>query len=430
METVCDPSSIEADAVFAAVDELCRFEVDPHDPDGVIAGYERLERAARVLDAARADYLHAVQSSGAYRADGHRSAKTQAAHVLKLSGGTAATRQKSARMCAALPEVARAWRRGELGTDHVNLLGRIHSNPRVRGFMADAEDWFLAQARDCDSYDDFRHVVERWAWLVDQDGPTPNDRNHRNRDFFLRQKATDLSWDISGGLASLPGAAINEIFEHYVTAELLADWDLARAEFGDAACEQHLARTSAQRRADALQRVFTDAVGNDASPVPADFTHNIVWDDATFTEMARRFDGEAPRPLDADSMICATGDGVPLDPTEAFANSLLGHIRRVVVDAAGVVIDLGQRSRCFTGSARQAAMLSRRRCCWPGCHVPASRCQVDHMVPHSRGGPTDQTNAELLCPRHNGLKEAGGYRVHRGPDGTIHTYRPDGTPIP
>jgi hypothetical protein len=30
------------------------------------------------------------------------------------------------------------------------------------------------------------------------------------------------------------------------------------------------------------------------------------------------------------------------------------HIRRVVRDASGVVIDMGRRSRLFTGAARQA----------------------------------------------------------------------------
>jgi hypothetical protein len=56
-----------------------------------------------------------------------------------------------------------------------------------------------------------------------------------------------------------------------------------------------------------------------------------------------------------------------------LAAALTGHVRRVVFDVAGVVIDLGRRSRLFTGSSRDAVMLGDRWCLWPGCDQRSGR---------------------------------------------------------
>ena len=43
-------------------------------------------------------------------------------------------------------------------------------------------------------------------------------------------------------------------------------------------------------------------------------------------------------------------------------------------------------------------------------------------------GPTSLDNSGLLCERHH-TKVHHGFRIQRDPDGTWHTYRPDGTEI-
>lgn len=225
----------------------------------------------------------------------------------------------------------------------------------------------------------------------------------------------------------LPGAAIDEIFRRYVDAERLADWEKARAEHGDDAVEAHLARTDAQRRADALWQVFQDAASAEGTPCGVDVCHNIVWNEGTFEEMLRRLGGETPRRLDPAEVVCRTLDGVPLEPMEAAANALVSKVRRVVVDAAGVVIDLG-RARFFTGGARLAAQLADQHCPWPGCSVPTSRCEIDHTVDHARGGRTEPANGGPFCGRHNRWKQKG-FRVWRDPTGRWHVYRRDGTEI-
>ena len=137
-------------------------------------------------------------------------------------------------------------------------------------------------------------------------------------------------------------------------------------------------------------------------------------------------DAPLPDPADIDARRCETTDGVQIDPAEVVMVSLLGHVRRVVINGAGVVIDLGRKARLFTGSARQAAMLQGARCFWPGCGRP--RTQIDHTVEWSRDGPTDPANAGPGCDRHN-LTKNRGYTVWRDDHGRWHTHRPDGTEI-
>ena len=103
----------------------------------------------------------------------------------------------------------------------------------------------------------------------------------------------------------------------------------------------------------------------------------------------------------------------------------------MVVGTDGLVIDLGRRVRCFTGSAREAAVVQAwldrlGRCLWPGCRL--SHCQIDHTVSWSDHGPTNPANSGPTCAHHNRFKTRG-YTTRRDHQGRWHTYRPDGTEI-
>ncbi len=416
------------DRINAGLDELAAAGCEPSDDRDAITLVRELEEIGRRAAAAQLDVLDAIDRRSLHRADGHATPKSMLRHVAELSPGEAAARDKTMRMRRDLPAVAEALDTGRLGADHAKLLGRVHANPRVRDAMADAQEWFLEQAV-AGSYRDFELAVRRWERLTDQDGPEPaNERTHRNRDARLVQDHFELSWNLAARYAAMQGASMREIFDHYIDAELRADWEKARAEHGADACFADLPRTDAQRRADALWQIFMDAAAAEPGAVPPGFVHNVVWDAATFEEMVARIDGAEPQPLDPDTHRCETIDGVPLEPTEAAACAMVSAVRRVLVDAAGTVIDQG-RARSFTGGARHAVKLASTTCVWPGCHVPTSRCEADHLIEHSRRGRTDPGNGAPLCGRHNRWKQKG-FAVRRSPDGEWHTYRADGTEVP
>ena len=94
-------------------------------------------------------------------------------------------------------------------------------------------------------------------------------------------------------------------------------------------------------------------------------------------------------------------------PTAIIGVSLWALIRRVVINANSVVIDLGRTQRLFTGHARDAVMLLEPVCVWPGCDQPHTWCHADHLTSWSTRGPTNPDNGAPLCARHNYLKEHG-----------------------
>ena len=411
-------------SITEGLDALLVAGPAPTDPRQAIAAIKALEEANRKLVAAQAEMFQVIEQRGLHRTDGHFSPKVMVRHVAKLSGAEAATRANIAAAMRDLPHVAGRFRRGRIGVPQMQVIAKIYANRRVRPFMVDAQDWFIERA-EVDDFPDFEASVRMWEHLLDDDGPEP--RATKNRDARITENAGDLSWTIQGGFGSGMGASINDIFRHYLHAETLADWEVARSEFGDAAVVDDLPRTVQQRRADALWQVFQDAATNPNGGVPVDFVHNVVWSADAYQEMLRRLAGAESTPLDLTTTVCRTINGVPLDPFEMAANSLVNQVRRVIVDAASVTIDQGQ-ARCFTGSARIAVQIADERCTWKGCWVPVSECQIDHTVQHAKGGRTNPHNGGPLCGSHNRLKEQG-FRTWRDPVGMWHTYRPDGTEI-
>ena len=136
---------------------------------------------------------------------------------------------------------------------------------------------------------------------------------------------------------------------------------------------------------------------------------------AAATDSLRQVD-----PLPIDRWRSETTNGTLVDPVAAVSAALRGHVRRVVFDSAGNVIDLGRRRRLFTGTAREAARLQSTRCTWPGCTIRAEHCAIDHLDDWQHGGDTSPANGGPACTRHNNLKNRG-YRVWRDPEGHWHT---------
>ncbi|MEO6144208.1 MAG: HNH endonuclease signature motif containing protein [Dermatophilaceae bacterium] len=55
-------------------------------------------------------------------------------------------------------------------------------------------------------------------------------------------------------------------------------------------------------------------------------------------------------------------------------------------------------------------------CRFPGCARNARRCEPDHVIPHSRGGPTAIWNLASLCKQHR-VKHGAGWKLAMTRDG-------------
>ena len=62
-------------------------------------------------------------------------------------------------------------------------------------------------------------------------------------------------------------------------------------------------------------------------------------------------------------------------------------------------------ARFASDKLRTLAMAENLVCPWPGCNVPADRCQVHHIDAHKNGGHTRPSNLTMLCEYHNGVND-------------------------
>lgn len=94
--------------------------------------------------------------------------------------------------------------------------------------------------------------------------------------------------------------------------------------------------------------------------------------------------------------------------------------RRLLTDpTTGTLIAQGT-TRYRPPDALAAGVRARDATCrFPGCRVPAWRCDLDHVVPYDRGRPdelqTTTENLQALCRHHHRLKTHGGWTVERDP---------------
>ena len=380
----------------------------------------------RSADAITVQVMDDVAGSSVVDEHGHASVRAMYDTATSQSSRDLYGLEQVRKMFHKCPDIKAAAYNADLSWEHLRLLARVYANRRVRSAFIDQQGWFLRKAGRFD-FRRFEILVNRWEEVNDTDGPEPDDAFVK-RTASATQDHFSKAWHRTSTHSPQIGAAMADVENVYIEAEFAKDWEAAKAIHGDKTCKANLARTDAQRRADAQAQIYADAAANPNASVSFNFVHHIVCSLDVHLEMARRYQGAAPRPFDLDTFRCETIDGKQLDPTETFMDSLTSPFRRVIMDAKGVVIDVSER-RFFTGIARTALQISHDECEWPGCHVPASRCQGDHTLSRQNGGPTTQANGSILCQRHNRHKERG-YTVWRDPvAGDLHIKTPLGTQI-
>jgi hypothetical protein len=108
----------------------------------------------------------------------------------------------------------------------------------------------------------------------------------------------------------------------------------------------------------------------------------------------------------------------PLAPSvvrELVEQAPAGSVVRIVHDGAVVTsidgrngLDRGRRLRVCTPTQYLALLVRDGRCRWPGCTIPASWCDADHLHSWEHGGLTDLNNLWLLCSHHHSEKHRAG----------------------
>jgi hypothetical protein len=107
-----------------------------------------------------------------------------------------------------------------------------------------------------------------------------------------------------------------------------------------------------------------------------------------------------------------------------------GTWRRILTDpTSGRPTDYGTTR--YRPPAHLAGLVITRdqTCQFPGCRVPAHRCDLDHSIPYNPDndtGPTSEFNLGPRCRHHHQVKQAPGWSVTHHPDGCTTWTTPTG----
>jgi hypothetical protein len=101
--------------------------------------------------------------------------------------------------------------------------------------------------------------------------------------------------------------------------------------------------------------------------------------------------------------------------------------QRFLVDPDdGHLLDVGCRIYRPSQRLTDFIVARDRRCRFPSCTRRASRCDIDHSIPHRQGGETSRKNCGCLCRRHHRMKTFGGWTLESFDDGACLWTAPGG----
>ena len=104
----------------------------------------------------------------------------------------------------------------------------------------------------------------------------------------------------------------------------------------------------------------------------------------------------------------AHGDRIPAHVVRRLAEN--ANLQRIM--AAGTrILELGRSVRYASDDQYKALVARDGGCRWPGCHIPAAWCEIDHLIPDTAHGPTDLDNLAMWCCHHHHEKHRPGVNV-------------------
>jgi hypothetical protein len=339
-----------------------------------------LERVRAKLDAATARATRSFDARGVARAEGARSTAAWRRVVGRIEAGRAGRQIRHARALATLPATEAALAAGRVNSDVVTRITAADNDRIDVALRRDEADLIDVAARS--TYKEFSDHLGRWIESNDPDG------GHRERPDgrrFYCSRTLGGAYALDGWLDPLSGRTFAD--EHQRIEQILfdADWAEARNRLGRDPRLDELARTPAQRRADALvemARRSRTCGATDRRPAPL----------VTILVGSDRFRD-----------TCSLLDGTPLSPGEVAQVLPDAAIARITYDGQERPLSVS-RQRTFRGALRRAILVRDGGCTDPLCDEPAWRCEVDHRIPASAGGPTCPCNGQTHCGHHNRTK--------------------------
>ncbi|MFZ0014298.1 MAG: DUF222 domain-containing protein [Acidimicrobiia bacterium] len=329
-----------------------------------------LEAARHSLDVEWTETLAAADAARDHHLMGHPSTVAYLEGRFGMARGRAHRYVRIARTAHRFVATLSAWKHRLITSDQADVL--LRAAQKSPEDYEGAENVLLDIAGD--TVDETKRVIEYWRNDVDIPGKRLEvEEQLRRRHFDVSRRPNGMV----GGEFQLPMSAGETLF---TALEAL----MPPPTTGDA-------RTTGQRRADALEdlaRSFLD--GSETPVVGGERPHLVVHTDldALGEHMGGLHETESGVVLDVDSlgtMICDSS------------------VTRIVFGPESEVLDVGRKTRVIPSALRRAVVARDRSCTWHGCSRSQRWCDVHHIVSWADGGETVITNLRLLCRYHHTL---------------------------
>jgi hypothetical protein len=362
-----------------AIDALCA--ADP----AQLADGETIQALHRQLDRLRALTTRAAaafDAARAWEAEGARSASAWLAVRCHQPVATARRRVQLGRALRHMPAVEAAWLAGDVSEAHVALFAAART-PATESCYERDEAMLVGQATEL-RYSHFARALAYWAQRADPDGTEKTaDAQYAARRLHL-SRTFGNSWALDGAFDPISGSVVANVLEGIEDELFATEWAEAKARVGDKVCAADLARTPAQRRADALVEMARRAEAVPAGSRLPEPLFSVLVGYETFA-----------------GPMCELADGTVVAPGSLLRWLDSAWVERVVFDGPDRIRNVGTRRRIFTGATRRAVEVRDRECFHELCDTPAEDCQIDHVEPWSAGGPTTEDNGRPACGFHN-----------------------------
>lgn len=407
MRAITAPAELVAafDALDAAVASIADLQHQMLDPVVRCRALERLETSRRqqavvshdlIAGLAVADPADIGGPAHQVVADWCRISYTEARRRIRdaaqLAPRTTLTGQ---RLPPELPATAEQWRQGMLDAQHLRVIQSfVRDLPAVTpAAVIEHAEHLLAHQATRLRPDQLDKAAKRAAVLINPDGKFSDRDRARQRSFtFKPQRADGMS---EATLIATPELRANiEAWLARFAAPGTCIPDNPSPDATDESAETDT-RTHGQRQHDALNFLLRRQLGD-----PDLGQHNGLPVTVVVTTTLQE-------------LTTATGHGVTASGTVVPMRELIKMASRAVHYLAifnghsNRPLYLGRARRIASADQRLALIAAERGCTYPGCDVPADKCEVHHVNDWATGGNTDIDSLTLACAPNHKLIERG-----------------------
>jgi Domain of unknown function (DUF222)/HNH endonuclease len=432
-----------------------------------------LERAEARHTVARARILAAFTAQDGHEDDGQGSARTWLRWQTRVTRGAAAATAAWVRRLTAHPVIAQALAAGDLSTSWARELC-AWSDRLPSGQRESADEILVAAARGGAEIPDLAGLAEEMYQRSRSPDDDPDD-GFDDRALWLGQTlggAGRLNGDLTPGCAAALSAvleslgrkagpeddrsatqrrhdALEEACRRLIGSGMLpgragqptqaqVHITLAQLRGMPGAADAEAAwRAAAAREHGWLTCPEADAAACDSTlaPIVTGYVDPAALD--RMVEMFMASHGGAPLPAGTvgrlrGSLLAMAADVLsgPGGLASWLRLSLLGGGPAAAPSLPPDIpapLDIGAAQPAIPAHLRRAVTARHPCCAFPGCDLPASLCQVHHLIPRSEGGPTALHNLAPLCAFHHlTVIHRWGWVLRLHPDGRTIASAPDG----